>query len=221
MRQFVCFLAVGVLSQTALANPVIDDFLDDVDPNPMSGASDVQVISVEQTAFVAAQPADIVSTRTVTASVGTVVTLGGGTLSTVVPAGGTLLLSYSGLSTPVSLVNGFLRTDFFGPTVTGAFDMMITLGDGVNSASITKSIGGGPVSWAQENHLDDEFTGVDLSAINGIDILFTGTDPVSFFGNSAANLQVIPEPSSYVLLGLTSLIGFVAFRRRQIAVEAA
>ncbi|APZ95919.1 PEP-CTERM sorting domain-containing protein [Fuerstiella marisgermanici] len=223
MRQFVCFLAVGVLSQTALANPVIDDFLDAVSPNPLIGGTDVQVISVEQTVYVEAQPADITSTRTVTTSAGSSVTIGGGTISlTTVGVGESLLLSYAGISAPVSLVDGFLRTNFFGPSVAGMFDVAVTLTSGASSSTVTKSIGGPVVASLHTDFRDDEFLPAAIGAIDGIDILITQTGGIiGSFASTPGNLQAIPEPSSYVLLGLTSLIGFVAFRRRQNAVEAA
>ena len=218
MKQLILCLAIGLFAQPAFANPVIDDFSTAVTPNPLAGGTVTQAISVAQ-----ALGPNIDSSRTVTTSGLATTTIGSGGISlTTFGLGETLLLNYSGISAPISLVNGFLRTNFFGATVTGTYDVLVTLSNGGTTSSVTKSIGGPVVSSLHRDYYGSEFSAAVSGSVDGINILFTQTSGgIGSFSNGAANLQAIPEPSSYILLGLTGVVGFVAFRRRRVSVDAA
>jgi len=159
------------------------------------------------------------------------VNTGPGTLTGNVHVDTTLIVSWDGLT-----------GDSFGLDANGAFDLLTqTGGNGQHSLFIDGSDGGGDNvtfdvtarsasatftvsgltfqdgAGSQTQILFSDFTGVDFSALHGIQILFKGTT-TSGIGEAFTLNSVYahnPEPASLMLMGGLAVCGLVIRRRRK------
>lgn len=215
MRLLIATLFIAAMAPSANAVMVIDDF-----------SSAVVLFGPGASGPTAIAPVGgFASTRTVTSTSGGALAIAPGTFGfSTTAVGQSVTLAYTGITGAIDFTDptqSTLGLDIFGAlgaTITGAFDVMVTLTEGGTSTSLTRNVSG-IVQGRTPNFVAADFPDATvIDAVDAITIVLTQSNAVggASFSDTNAQLVAAPEPASFFLLGLTGLGGvFVARRRRK------